>query len=431
MSSYTDVSRSSSSKHESSKDASTSSKKASREDSRLKEKVKDDSTRVYAGTSKDKGCESERKIENVADDSDKESHGHKHKKKRIRKHRKHKSKRSISGELRDPNSSLIQRLQNIADSQITESQASENASNQTSWDPNVPRYTGNPVNPGQPFYGALPDKLLQPKYYRHQYHNLRKYVAEPNTHTKFNSDSENEEKQETHNLEQYNFLCSTRYSEFPEAEVQQPNTPQLPPNMFTSPGVPNNSSTTPGAPNNNFTSPPYNNFNANFNDSIPDFQSASTPNTSENTKDKAENQVANNNSALDPEKVNGDLGHGTGRENLFRIDRFGNTNANNSHSKSHSSFSGYNGYAEGTANPGQRATPTSLVQSALPNGVTVFTRQRRGTPKANTTPTLTKEQQLNDVATNRSFIVQVGQWGKSRQYFVQTGSRCNYFNFKE
>ena len=366
------------------------------EDSHSREKIKDDSVRVYAGTSKqDRDSESDRhdrekKIEKSHQDSDKDSHhghGEKHKKKRIRKHRKHKSKRPISGELKDPNSSLIQRLQNIADSrQVDESQPSGSVSNQTGWDQNVPRYTGNPVNQGQPFYGALPDKLLQPKYYRHQYHNLRKYTAEPNTHTKFQSDSENEEKEETHNLEQYNFLCSTRYSEFQDAEFQQPNTPQMPGNLFTSPGAQQN------------------NFNANFNDSIPDFQSSSTPNTSENTKEKADNMATNNNSALDTDKVNGDLGNETGQENRSRNDRFGATNMNNSNANSFNSFNGYNGYAEGTDITGQGATPTSLVQSVLPNGVTVFSRQRRRTPRAES---FTKEQQLNDVATNRSFIVQV------------------------
>ena len=401
VSSYTDVSHSYSSKHESSKDASASSKKTNNEDSHSRDKIKDDSTRVYAGTSKQEKDsasnrhDQEKKNEKRQGDSDKDSHrghGEKHKRNRIRKHRKHKSKKSAPEPSADPVQLF---LSNAYTSQTAESQASESmAVNHTGWDQNVKKYTGNPVNQGQAFYGALPDKLLQPKYYRHQYHNLRKYTAEPNTHTKFHSDSENEEKEENHNLEQYNFLCSTRYSEFQEAEAQQPNTPQMPDNLFTSPDV------------------LHNNFNANFNDSTPDFQSSSTPYTSENTREKTDDKSVKNDSALDLDKVNNDLSNEIEQESVSRNDRFSAGNLNNSNTNPHNSFTGYNGYAEGRNNTGTVATPAALVQSVLPNGVTVFSRQRRRTPKAEM---FTKEQQLNDVATNRSFIVQVWPVYESRE----------------
>lgn len=71
------------------------------------------------------------------------------------------------------------------------------------------RYAGTEVvQNGGGFYGALPDKLEPPKYYRHGYRNLSAYEVESNKHKRFGEDSESENEEES--TQQYNFLCKSR-----------------------------------------------------------------------------------------------------------------------------------------------------------------------------------------------------------------------------
>lgn len=71
------------------------------------------------------------------------------------------------------------------------------------------RYAGTEVHKNDGgFYGALPDKLEPPKYYRHGYRNLSAYEVESNKHKRFGEDSESENEEES--TQQYNFLCKSR-----------------------------------------------------------------------------------------------------------------------------------------------------------------------------------------------------------------------------
>ena len=75
-------------------------------------------------------------------------------------------------------------------------------------------YKGREIGKDELFFGSIPDKLVTPKHYRHEYRNLNVYKPEPSKHTKFDSDEDVDSKK---NTEQYNFLSSTRLLEEREA----------------------------------------------------------------------------------------------------------------------------------------------------------------------------------------------------------------------
>ena len=244
------------------------------------------------------------------------------------------------------------------------------------WDNQENTYKGKSVDVSKTFYGALPDKLLQPQHYRHQYRNLKAFKAEPNKRTKFNSDSENEEKVETQNYEQYNFLCSTRYSEFQESNSQEStNTVESPrciPDQMNDSAVSNKSLYSPSTSLNNNTP------NPGINDRL---------STLSNTE-------------MDNSK--GELHENSRVENIVHADQEKEIPIDlNVHNINNNSFKTHNGCSEAI---NEVTAPSPLIQSTLPNGVTVYSRRRRNYPKSEM---FTKEDQLNTVATNKSFIFKV------------------------
>ena len=297
--------------------------------------------------------------------------GKKHKKKRKRKHRKHKHK-----DMSVEKFAMTPVQESASTGFVPQVQSNETvARTESDWHKQENIYKGNPVDVSKTFYGALPDKLLQPKYYRHEYHNLREYSAVPNKHTKFTSDSENEEKEETQNYEQYNFLCSTRYSEFQESNSQESVN-----NISASPGV----------------------LSDQMNNSTLAYRSVSTPNANNSMPNKTDNSAMKSDNELDNTNreihTNSEIRNETVLEKEMP-DQFNHNNSNCGLFRLH------NGYSEtNSENTGGTPAPSTLVQSKLPNGVTVYSRQRRSYPK---TELFSKEEQLNTVATNRSFIYKV------------------------
>ena len=342
------------------------------------EKSHEDTTVVYQGPSSSYSEPVQMKESKIIDNEKNENaEVKKQKKKRIRKHRKRKNKSPSLEGFDAVGMTPVQESSNRVDtSPAFQNIAKETVkTKETQWDKQVNKYQGNPVDVNATYFGSLPDKLLQPKYYRHQYRNLRQYNVEPNKHIKYPSDPETEDKEEQQHYDQYNFLCSTRYSEFQESNSQESGN-------NASPDV----------------------VSDNINNSNVICQSSSTPNNSRNTEDKTGNSSVR--SDIETSKINGDLSYEHETKTFANKKQSKDMYANQNKSNSYTTVSqnGYSEYIKDNTSSVNRAAPTSLVQSKLPNGVTVFSRQRRSVPKAEM---FSKEEQLNTVVTNRSFIYQV------------------------
>ena len=321
-------------------------------------------------------------IQEASDDIDADSQTFKkHKRKRKRKHNKA-SKRKLRDDVDEmfavnsvtPGQELASKDDPSPSVQLQHNEPY--SSKERNWDNRENTYKGKSVDVSKTFYGALPDKLLQPQHYRHQYRNLKAFKAEPNKRTKFNSDSENEEKVETQNYEQYNFLCSTRYSEFQESNSQESTntieSPRCIPDQMNDSAVSNKSLYSPSTSLNNNTP------NPGINDRL---------STLSNTE-------------IDNSK--GELHESSRVENIVHADQEKEIPINhNVYNINNNSFKMHNGCSEAI---NEVTAPSPLIQSTLPNGVTVYSRRRRNYPKSEM---FTKEDQLNTVATNKSFIFKV------------------------
>ncbi|KAH3737958.1 hypothetical protein DPMN_044556, partial [Dreissena polymorpha] len=217
----------------------------------------------------------------------------------------------------------------------------------------------NMVQEGDTFFGRLPDKLEPPKYYRAGYRNLKTYQAQPNLHRKFDSGSDVEEG----SLEQYNFLSKPQQSDHSVDGHQLVDI-----------------SWEDDMQNNTFTA----------------------------IKIESSDTMYNSNN------------HNT--HNAMLTDQ---TEYTNGHVEASVSIPGQKipatqwGRASNLSETSTPAEPVKLTQVTLGNGAALFTRQRAARPPNNE---LSKEQQLNDNAYNKSTIFKNDRKGNP----VEPESPCHF-----
>lgn len=212
-------------------------------------------------------------------------------------------------------------------------------------------YVGKEVKENDRFYGCLPDRLEPPKYYRHGYRNKKTYDARPNCHKKFDSDSEVEEG----TMEHFNFLSKSR-----ESQRRLDDSEKLESSGFD------------GTLSSIDESYLQNEHLENTNSSTMETELSKN---SENPCTYDENTVSFTNSWMtDPPASHMQV-----------------TNTSN------------------TTSPGTPASPTLLTRKTLSNGTSVFCRQRSEKNRSSW-PEMSKEDQLNTVATHVSTIFVVMQF---------------------
>ncbi|KAL4240303.1 hypothetical protein ACF0H5_001096 [Mactra antiquata] len=218
------------------------------------------------------------------------------------------------------------------------------------------QYTGRKVGYNETFHGSLPDKLENPKNYRHGYRNLQTYHVVPNKHKKFGSDSDSNDLNES--TEQYNFLCKKQENSKPSNIVTNTSTQYDP------------------------------DFKSNSTEAGREIDDIKTGNTSNNAVwngiDTALNGDNNQSSSI-LEDLNE---HSSHNEEPY-IEKNRNNYQNTS----------YNYETMSDIKPVETRSP--LMRKTLSNGVSVFTRHR--SPR-NTFIELTKEAQLRSSNTNVSVI---------------------------
>ena len=231
---------------------------------------------------------------------------------------------------------------------------------------NSKSYVGKQVLENDTFFGQLPDRLEPPQYYRQGYRNKNTYTALPNNHTTFDSDNEVEEG----SLEQYNFLSR------PKTE---------------------NVSIT---------------IDSDMEISVDNGTENSQAIVSENrqTGDQTSN-VNNSNSSLGN---SGNVNNSSIVTNAYTEPENKPKSMRNSDSVRYSKCPFY--YPPNhdsvkverlSPSPSPAASPTLLTRKTLSNGVSVFSRTR-SSPRQPVITELSKQEQLNTVASNVSTIYVVG-----------------------